>query len=308
MRKKKYILVLLLSVFFGSTVPIFLEYFTSYIDNAWTVNGYRYIVVFIIMFPIVIKMIRDKKYTKKMWKVALIPASFNFAQQVMWAWAPYYIDPSLMGFLLKSIVIWSILGSFILFTDERDLLRSIKFWIGLTTAIIGTIGLSYFGGKMSASGTFLGVVLVLGSSLFMASYGLTVKKYFNDTNSIVSFSIISFYTAIGIISLMFVMGKPATVFELPTKVVLLIAVSALVGITLGHILFYSSLKYVGVVINYSVGLLSAFFTAIMSYLFYDDKLTLFQWLAGTLILIGGFITIIAKKNVVLKNRSDQQIK
>ena len=300
MPRKKHLVVLFLSVFLGSTVPIFLEYFTLYIDDAWTVNGFRYIVVFLVIFPVVISLFYKKKYTKRMWKVALIPAFFNFAQQVVWAWAPYYIDPGLMGFLIKSIVIWSMLGSFILFVDERYLLRSIKFWIGLTIAVAGTIGISYFSGNISGASSFLGVALVLCSSLFMASYGLAVKKYFNQTNAIISFSIIASYTAVGIISLMFIMGKPSVIFNLPIKVIALIAASAFVGITLGHILFYTSVRYVGVVVHYSVGLLSAFLTAIMSLLIYDDKLTLWQWLSGSLILIGGFIIVVSKQNSKLK--------
>lgn len=293
MNKKLAVAALLISVFSGSTVPLFLKYFTPYLD-AWTVNGFRYIVVFFIMLPLVIKFIRSGKYSKYMWKMALIPALFNFTQQLAWAWAPYYIDPGLIGFLIKSNVIWSIAGSFIIFADERYLMRSKRFWIGLIVAVMGFVGLSYYGNNISLSGTFLGVLLVLGSSLFMSFYGLSVKKYFNETNAVVSFSLIALYTAFGLISLMFVVGEPAVIYHLPLKIILLIAFSALIGINMGHILFYVALKHIGVTISYSVSLFSAFFTAIMSYYIFDEKLSLFQWLSGSLIIIGGIITILAK--------------
>jgi len=295
MSNKKVVFALIFSVFCGSTVPLFLKYFTPYLD-AWTVNGYRYIVVFFVMLPIVIHFIRSGKYSSYMWKMALIPALFNFLQQVAWAWAPYYIDPGLIGFLIKSMVIWSIGGSFIIFADERYLMRSKLFWAGLFIAIIGFIGLSYYGNNISLSGTFFGVLLVLSSSIFMASYGLSVKKYFNETNAVVSFSLIALYTAVGLISLLFIMGEPAAFLKVPLRINLLVALSALVGINIAHILFYVSLKHIGVTVSYSVSLFSAFFTAILSYYIFGEKLSLFQWLSGTLIVIGGMITILAKDN------------
>ncbi len=293
MQNKNSIIALMLSVFSSSTVPLFLKYFTPYLD-AWTVNGYRYTVVFLVMLPVVIYFYHNNKYSKHLWKVALIPAFFNFTQQIAWAWSPYFIDPGLIGFLIKGTVIWSIAGSFIIFVDERHLMKSKMFWFGLFVAIMGFVGLSYYGNNISLSGTFFGVILVLISSLFMASYGLAVKKYFNETNAIVSFSIIAFYTAIGTISLMFILGEPSKINEIPINILLLIAVSAFIGINVAHVLFYVALRHIGVTISYSVSLFSAFFTAILSYLLYGEKLSLFQWIAGTLIIVGGIITIWAK--------------
>ncbi len=301
MTNKKPVFALILSVFCSSTVPLFLKFFTPYLD-AWTVNGYRYTVVFLVILPIIYFYARGNKYSKRMWKVALIPAFFNFAQQIAWAWSPYFIDPGLIGFLIKSTVIWSIAGSFIIFIDERYLLRSKMFWFGLVIALLGFIGLSYYGNNISLSGTFFGVILILISSVFMASYGLAVKKYFNDTNAIVSFSIIAFYTAIGIITLMFLFGEPNKLTQIPITILMLIAISAFIGINMAHVLFYVALKHIGVTISYSVSLFSAFFTAILSYLLFDEKLTFFQWVAGTLIIIGGLLTILAKnrKDIVVR--------
>jgi len=302
MNKRNSVLALLFSVFCSSTVPLFLKYFTPYLD-AWTVNGYRYIVVFIVMFPFVIKMVRNEKYTSYMWKIALIPAFFNFTQQIAWAWAPYYIDPGLIGFLIKSTVVFSIAGSFIIFVDERFLLKDNRFWIGLIISVVGFVGLSYYGNKISLSGTFFGVLLVLSSSIFMASYGLAVKRYFNETNAVIAFSIIAFYTAIGIIALMFILGEPSKFMYIPMRVNLLIALSAFIGINMAHILFYVSLKRLGVMVSYSLSLFSAFFTAVLSYWIYSEKLNLFQWISGTLIIVGGLIIILAKNQTnILKEK------
>lgn len=294
MSKQKYTLALLLSVLCASSVPLFLEYFTSYID-AWTVNGYRYIVVLLIMLPVIIGMARRGKYNKRMWLTALIPALFNLLQQIAWAWAPYFIDPGMIGFLIKSTVVWSIAGSFILFVDERFLLKDRRFWLGLILSLLGFSGLSYYGTGISLSGTFFGVLLVLTSGLFMAAYGLAVKYFFNETNALISFSIIAFYTAVGLVALMFVFGEAQAFLRIPLKVTAVIAVSAFVGINMAHVLFYISLKHLGVMVSYSVSLFSAFFTALLSYLIFGEQLSVMQWLSGSIIVAGG-LSIIAAKN------------
>jgi drug/metabolite transporter (DMT)-like permease len=177
---------------------------------------------------------------------------------------------------------------------RRDIFKTIIGLIIFSIAILGFIGLSYYGNNISLSGTFFGVILVLISSIFMASYGLAVKKYFNETNAIVSFSIIAVYTAIGIVILMFIFGEPNKITEIPVNILFLIALSAFIGINMAHVLFYIALKHIGVTISSSVSLFTAFFTAILSYLIFDEKLTFFHWLTGTLIIIGGLLTILAK--------------
>jgi len=294
MRTKLAVAALLTSVAGWATVPVFLKYFTPYLD-AWTVNGLRYTAVVLLQLPLIFYFVRQKKYTRRIWKLALIPAGFNFFQQVLWAFAPYFIDAGRIGFLVKSTVVFSIAGSFVLFTDERFLLRSKQFWFGLLLSVVGFTGLSYYGNEISLSGSFLGAVLVLSSSLFMSLYGLAVKRYFQDTDALVSFSVIALYTGVGIIVMMLLMGQTTQIAELPVQVLVLIFVSGLIGINLAHVMFYIALRHLGVMISYSVSLLTAFLTALLSWLFLGSSLQPFQWATGTLIVLGGYWIICARK-------------
>ena len=90
---------------------------------------------------------------------------------------------------------------------------------------------------------------------------------------------------------MFILGEPSKINVIPINILVLIAVSAFIGINVAHVLFCVALKHIRVTISYSVSLFSAFFTAILSYLIYDEKFILFQWFAGSLIIIGGLITM-----------------
>ena len=293
MKSKLAITALLVSVFGWGTVPVFLKYFTPYLD-AWTVNGMRYLAVVVLQLPLIVYFTFKGRYSKRIWQLALIPALFNFFQQVLWAFAPYFIDTGRIGFLVKSTVAFSIAGSFILFSDERFLLRTKTFWFGLTVSVAGFIGLSYYGNEISMSGTFLGVILVLTSSLFMSLYGLAVKRYFQGTNPLVSFSVIALYTGVGIIFMMLLMGNTAQIIQVPWKILILVLISGLIGINLAHVMFYVALRHLGVMISYSVSLLTAFLTALLSWIFLGSGLSAFQWATGTLIVLGGYWIIRAR--------------
>lgn len=293
MKSKLAIAALLTSVFGWGTVPVFLKYFTPYLD-AWTVNGLRYLTVVALQLPLIVYFILKGRYSKRIWQLALIPALFNFFQQVLWAFAPYFIDAGRIGFLVKSTVVFSIAGSFILFSDERFLLRSKTFWFGLTLSVAGFTGLSYYGTEISLSGSFLGAILVLTSSLFMSLYGLAVKRYFQGTNPLVSFSVIALYTGVGIIFMMLLMGNTAQIIHVPWKILILVLISGLIGINLAHVMFYVALRHLGVMISYSVSLLTAFLTALLSWIFLGSGLSAFQWATGTLIVLGGYWIIRAR--------------
>jgi len=296
MRDNKATIALILFMLCSGTIPLFLKYFTPYIDG-WTANGYRYAVAALMYLPFLLIKIKAKKVDSKVWKLALIPTAFNIVLQSTWAWAPYYIDPGLIGFLGRSTLIWSIIGSFILFSDERPLLGSKRFWFGLVIAIIGFTGLSLGGKDIPYGGTLFGIILVLTSCLFMSAYLLSVRYYFRKTDSRIAFSVIALYTSIGTIIMMLFLGETMAFIRLPLKINFLIVLSAIIGIGVAHVLYYVAQKRLGSAISSSAVLLSAFYTAFLSSFIFDEKLTIFQWVAGLLITIGGVLLLTAQGKV-----------
>jgi len=296
MSKNKATIALILSILCFGTIPLFLKYFTPYIDG-WTTNGYRYLVAAILYLPFLPGKNHEKKFGRNVWKIALIPTTFNLILQSAWAWVPYYIDPGLMGFLGKSTVIWTVTGSFIIFNDERPLLKSKRFWSGLFIAITGFAGLSLGGNGIPYGSTLFGIVLVLVSCMFMSAYMLSVRYYFKDTNSRTAFSVIALYTSLGTFIMMLFLGEPMAFIRLPLKINALIVLSGIIGIGLAHVLYYTAQKVLGSAISSSTTLFSAFYTAFLSYLVFDEKLTILQWASGLLITAGGLMLLAAQNKV-----------
>jgi drug/metabolite transporter (DMT)-like permease len=282
-----------------SAVPLFLKYFTGYIDG-WTSNGIRYPFAAIILLPWILHEWHKGHLRRKVFRAAIVPAAINFVGQVLWAWTPYYIDPGLMAFLVRISILWAVLGSFVLFYDERRLIKNPVFWTGFVLVVAGFIFMSFSGKVKTADiSTFLtGIILVFFTGIFWAGYQVSVRKYMSEIDSRTAFGVISSYTAVGLLLVMFLFGNPREALEAPVSVQLLILLSGLIGITGAHTLFYVAVKRIGVAIASSSNLLSAFITAFFSFFLFNERLSLVQWFAGIGLVIGSLFLVRAQKSLI----------
>jgi len=283
-------LALLGMVLASSTVPLFLKYFTGYLDG-WTVNGMRYPVAALIYLPWLIHQRRAGNLSAKLWKLAILPSLFNVIGQTFFAWTLYFIDTNLMSFLVRLSTLWSVVGSFILFYDERRLVRSTKFWIGFIIMILGFLMIILGGRYTFGKTTIIGIILVFFCGITWAGYQLTVQRNLGRTDSRTAFGIVSFLTSLGLIGMMFTLGKPGEILLVPLPIIGVIILSGFIGIALAHLLLYFSMKRLGVAICSSISLSGAFITAFFSWIFFSEKLTPLQWASGGLIVLGGILLI-----------------
>ena len=273
-----------------ATVPLFLKYFTPYID-AWTANGIRYPFAALLYLPWLIHFHLKGRLAWHHWKLALLPVAINTVSQIAWAWAPYYIDPGLMAFLIRLSTLWTVLGSFVLFHDERRLVKSARFWWGLILALVGFIILTVAGKPLTSTATAIGVTLVMLTSIGWAGYQLSVRRNMQHMDSRAAFGMIAVLTSIGLITCMFSFGNYQQIIGLPVQITGLVLLSGLVGIATAHLLFYIAVKRIGVAIASSANLASSFITAILSTFLFGEMLHGLQWIAGLLLIIGAlFLT------------------
>jgi drug/metabolite transporter (DMT)-like permease len=276
-----------------SIVPIFLKYFTGYIDG-WTTNGIRYPFSTLLYIPWLWVVWRRGVLTRRLWTLALAPTVVNFLGQVLWAWAPYYIDPAFIGFLLRLTTLWAVLGSFIMFKDERRLVRCKNFWFGFLL-VTGGFTMIVLGGKQSFSrATVTGIMMMFLCSIFFAAYQLFVRRNLSYVDSRTAFGMVACMTSAGLLGCMFGFGNPGQALQMPIKVSILVIVSSFIGIAVSHLLLYFAIKRIGVAICSSVNLTSAFITALLSHLLYHESLSMAQWLAGCTLVGGGILLIRAQ--------------
>ena len=145
---------------FWTLGPIFITYLTGYVDS-WTQNLLRYSVACLFWLPFLLFAIKKKRIETKIWRKAILPAAANIVMQCLWAGGFYYIGPAFMVLLTKTSIVWVAVFSFILFADERALVRSKRFWLGLVLSAIGVVGVMYYKEDFAATKTIIGIIIAL---------------------------------------------------------------------------------------------------------------------------------------------------
>ncbi len=286
------VLFILLTLFGWASAPLFLRYFRDYID-AWTANGWRYGIAALFWTPFLVAAIVRRKAPSRLWTAALLPTAFNVTGQVLYALAPYYIDPGFFAFLLRSQIVFVTLGAWLLFPAERGVLRSPVFWFGVFIVMLGSVGTVAFGPGWPTGGTARGVLYSIISGAFFAGYGVAVRRNMHGINSALSFAIISQQTAVVLITLMLIFGRNhgADALSLGAPRFALLTASSFIGIGIAHVFYYAALARLGVSISGGVMLLMPFFTAVASFFIFREKLTLGQWLCGSFAVVGAALML-----------------
>ena len=280
-------LTIILTLIAWSSIPLFLKHFADSID-LFTSNGWRYGFSAFLWLPLVIVALLRKRLPKGIWRAALVPSIVNAIGQVTFVAAHYKIEPGLLAFGLRSQIIFAAVGAYILFPIERSTIKSKKYLIGAFIVTIGTSGAILLGGSPPTSDELLGILLSVVSGFLFAAYAIAVRKYMNGINSAIAFAVISQYTAAAMIVLMFMYGERygADALDMPGNEFMWLLISAVIGIALGHVLYYMSIARLGVAVSSGVLQLHPFAVAVASFFMFSETLSTPQWVSGT-IAVGG---------------------
>lgn len=279
-----------------SSVLLFLRYLHPFID-AWTANGWRYGMCAIVLFPTLFTAKARERLPRDIWVRAIPPATLNSVAQVCFGFSIYYIEAGLAGFLLRTALISSTFGAFVLFADERVLLRNRVFWGGMLLVVAGSIGTITFDDQAITGATAIGVVLGASAGALFGLYGVSVRFWMRGVPSVQSFAAISTYTALAMIGLMLVRGEAygMKVLDLAPLELSFLILSAFLGIAIGHIAYYASISRLGVAISGAIVQLAPFIGGAASVVIFHEILTAGQWVSGVIMLVGGGLLLRAEQ-------------
>jgi len=276
--------------------PIFIKYLAGYIDS-WTQNLLRYSVGSLFWLPFLMFAIKRNRFETKIWRKALLPAVPNIIMQGLWAAGFYYIGPAFMVLLTKTSILWVAVFSFILFADERALVKSKRFWLGLALSAIGVVGVMYYKDDFAATKTIIGIIIALACAFTWAIYTVSVKIAFKDIDSLYGFSVTSIYTVagLGIFALLF--GKVGQCMVMGVRQWACVVISGVTAISLGHVLYYVAIKRIGATIPALVILSQPFIVLAISNIVFGESLNAIQLLFGVALLIGSALAIWAQQHL-----------
>lgn len=289
-----------------SAVPLFLRYFTDFID-AWTANGWRYGMSALFWVPAMLISFAKGRLPKEVWRAAIVPAAFNIAAQIFFALAPYYILPGMLTFLLRLQIVFVAIGAYILFPAERPVLRSPTYVVGVAVLFAGLIGLCFMGSTPPKGSTLTGIIFGISAGLLYGGYSLAVRRNMQKIHPVHAFGAISQYTAAGLLIIMLSLGEShgAKAMQLNWGQLGMLFASAMVGIAITHVTYYAAIARLGVSLAAGVILLQPFLCSAASFFLFDERLTGGQWLSGVAALAGAGVMLDTQRRLqTRKNRGD----
>ena len=284
------------AVIFWSAGPTFIKLLTNHVDS-WTQNLLRYSAAWAVTMPFLFIAIKKEQLDTKIFKWALLPAAANITMQCFWAKSFYFIDPGFMNMLSKSSIIWIAGFSIIFFAQERALIKSKRFWLGIVMSLVGVSGVLLYQEGFSTKSTMTGIIMVLVAAFFWGVYTVSIKIAFKNVDSRAGFAVISLYTTLGLLVLAFLFGKPAQCLQMPLKGWTYIVISGIMCIAITHMLFYESIKRIGATIPSLVLLLTPFTVLAVSHFVFKESLNAFQLMFGLILLIGSGFAIWAQQHL-----------
>lgn len=290
-----------------SSVPLFLKHFSHAIDP-WTSNGWRYGMSALLWSPVLVWGLYRRSLPTGVWRAAILPSALNIVSQVLFCWTFYKIDPGLATFGLRSNIVFATIGAAVLFAPERVLVRTPGFIVGILMVVMGTFGTMVLGDGLPRGATLLGVVMAVSSGAGFAAYALAVRSCMAGVNAIISFAVISLYTALGMVVLMLALGDGHGVgalalldepsrfagVPLPMGQFGLLLLSAIIGIALGHVFYYYSISRLGVAASAGVVQLQPFLVSVASWFLFRETLSIPQWASGSIAVLGAIAILVVQ--------------
>ena len=279
-----------------STVPLILRYFSQHTHlDAWTVNGIRYAFTVLFWLPYVVWSFRtDPEGCKGVWAAGWLPALFHLLGQIGWGLAPYFNEASVMNFVSRISFLCTMLVGFWLLREERHLARRPLFWVGVSITVVGLCAM-FEGGRHIGNTSGFGMGLLVWSATCWAFYACLVRRRMQAYPARLGFGVVSLMVMPGLLVLMFTVGDWRQAALIGPTDWFLLALSAWVGIALGHVLFYQAVRALGPIVSEGSLALIPFVTALLAGWLMDEHMVPAQWIGGTLLVMASLFLLTSKR-------------
>ncbi len=281
-------------ILFWSCAPIVLKYFTGVLD-AWTVNGLRYVFTALFWLPVVAREHRLAR-DPALWRAAWLPALCHMLGQAGWGLAPYYNDASVMNFVSRLGFLLTAVVGFIFLRSERALARKPLFWLGSAGTVAGLLVLFHGGTGVGSTSPF-GMGILIWTSLCWSLYAVHVRLRMARYPARLAFGVISLMVVPGMLVFMFSLGDWRAAAHLSGPQWLLLAISAWLGIALGHVLYYKAVHTLGPIVSEGTLAVVPFLTALLAHHILGEHMVPAQWLGGSLLVIATLFLLSSRRKI-----------
>ena len=297
----------LVTVLIWSTPSLFQFYLNRYYDP-FAQNFYRYSLACLAILPFALARFRKSgpRLDLSVLGACLVPAVPNVVHQVTQVLSLHYMGPGVYAVFIRSSVIMTALLALIFFPEERWIIRQWQFQVGTLLGLCGAVGVLWFQPSWTASHVSLGgLAIAFTASFCWALYGVLVKNPSARLGAVRSFSVISFLTSVMLLPLTWAFGKIDTPLHVNSAVNWILIGSAVLCITLAHVLYYFAIREIGVALSQTLQLLSPLGALALSAWIFHERLSAAQVWSAAILLFGAFLAMRIKP--VATNASAEEL-
>ena len=284
------------TIFIWSTPSLFQFYLNRFYDP-WAQNFFRYSVACVAVAPFVIGRLRTRgpKINLRLIGVCLVPTLPNVVHQVTQVIALFYMGPGVYAIFTRTSVIITALLALAFFPEERWIIRQWQFQVGTLLGLLGAVGVFWFQARWENGGVPLrGLGVAFTATFCWALYGVLVKRPSAQLGPVRSFGIISFLTSGLLLPLTLLFGNIATPLHVGFHVNIVLIISAVLCISIAHVLYYIAIREIGVALSQTLQLLCPVGALILSAMIFGERLTSAQFFSAAVLLLGAFLAMRVK--------------
>ena len=283
------------------SLPSLFMYYLNRFYDPWAQNFFRYSVACVAIAPLVLWRAHrfGQSIDMRAVRLCFLPCVPNVVHQITQVMALFYIGPGVYTIFTRASVIFTALLALAFFPEERFVIRQWKFQIGTCLGLLGAFGVIWFQANAqprTPSGHIAlpGLLIAFTATFCWALYGVLIKRPSAQLGSIRSFGIVSFITSGLLLPLTLVFGKIGTPIHAGAQANLILILSAVICITLAHVLYYVAIQQIGVALAQTLQLICPAMAMALSAWIFHERLTHAQLWSAAVLLLGAFLAMRVK--------------
>ena len=220
----------------------------------------------------------------------------NVFMQYVWTAGCYGTPATTAQLIVKLSILFVIVFAYLLFHEERSVIRDWRFLGGTAIAMTGLIFVLMKDAQSLIPVLDTSSLLLLVMSLSWAVYVVWGKHLAWTMHPVPMFGVLSIQTAIGLGLLSFLFGHPAQAMSVSARVWIIAIVSGFISIGLAHPAFQYAQRELGSALCTALNLVNPLFTFLFSLVMLPNERMLPQQWAGAAILLGGMGLVLRAAN------------
>ncbi len=220
----------------------------------------------------------------------------NTIQQYAWTAGTYGATATTAQLILKLSIVFVVIFAYLLFHEERAVIRNPLYLFGTALSLIGVAGVLIRDPQDLSEAFAPGNALLLYCALSWAVYAVWGKHVVRGIHPLPMFTVVASFTAIGLGVTAMIFEHPASIVHASTRTTILVAVSGILAIGGAHPSFHYAQKHFGSAFTSTFTLILPLTTFLASLVILPgETLSLTQGIGG-IVLMSGTLLIVAAEN------------